>query len=800
LSYDHREPWILGLWERFAKAKRPHDGTLFATRLERVEASIATARWWFIIRPLLRMKKLGRVAFVGFLVFSPLFQLAAQSEDPSETFLKAYMTSQQGEKLEHDNQFKAALVKYRFAGSLLEELRKRHGDWQPAIVEYRSRKVSENILRVQDKAATQADLNDGPTPLPGGAPVLPEQSGSEPSVEVIAPRRQQPIVQNPPVTPGQSRPAAPAPSVAVVNETAIRDATKKLQGRVDELQTELDKTRSRFSTLEKEKESLNSRLDETNSKLKKAQGEIDNSKQEESKIRDQLSDAQNSLKKVQAAGSNDAKSQESLRAEIAGLKKQLETVEQGRSAAQKERDQANSKMEEAEKKITAMAQERDDARNKAGETDRQVAAVTKQRDDALAQLKGIKGGEQKIAVLIAENSSLKAKLADAEKSVRELSADKPKKEKELADVKQQINQLQQQLTASQKQNQDSESKLVAMRTQLDEATSQLEHAKLSGVTAEETARLTKENQILRNIVIRERQEEARRDQAKKLMLAEFDKLKVKSDTLTQQVELLAQPVTRLTDEELALLRQPVVSISDNNPTALNASFAFAKKTTNTAGAPRADETGKSDSADASGPAPASDNVTGGFRPEVPDNLVSMARDAKDNFDRGKYRTAEKKYQEILTKSPNNLYSLSNLGVVYFRTGRLKAAELTLKKAVALAPKDEFSHTTLGIVYYRQAKFDEALTALTKALGINPKSATAHNYLGITASQKGWQEAAEKEMLEAISDNPDYADAHFNLAVIYATAQPPAKELAKRHYTRATSLGAQPDASLERLLH
>ena len=131
---------------------------------------------------------------------------------------------------------------------------------------------------------------------------------------------------------------------------------------------------------------------------------------------------------------------------------------------------------------------------------------------------------------------------------------------------------------------------------------------------------------------------------------------------------------------------------------------------------------------------------------------------------------------------------------------MKAAELTLKKAITIAPKDEFSRTTLGIVYYRQSKFDDALTELTKALAINPKSATAHNYLGITASQKGWQEAAEKEMLDAIAGNPDYADAHFNLAVVYATSQPPSKELAKRHYAKATSLGADPDPSLEKLLH
>lgn len=280
--------------------------------------------------------------------------------------------------------------------------------------------------------------------------------------------------------------------------------------------------------------------------------------------------------------------------------------------------------------------------------------------------------------------------------------------------------------------------------------------------------------MLRKIVVRERQEEARRDQARKLMLAEFEKLQIKSDTLNQQIELLAQPVTRLTSDELALLRQPVVGVSDANPDTFTASFT----------------------APTNGTGP---SVQTGPRPAVPEELQVIAREAKGNFDRGKYRAAEKQYQEILTKSPNNLYSLSNLGVVYYRTGKLKAAEITLKKAVALAPKDEFSHTTLGIVYYRQSKYDEAVTELTKALGINPRSATAHNYLGITASQKGWQEAAEKEMLDALAVNPDYADAHFNLAVVYATNDPPSKEQAKQHYRKATSLGAEPDPALEKLL-
>ena len=413
----------------------------------------------------------------------------------------------------------------------------------------------------------------------------------------------------------------------------------------------------------------------------------------------------------------------------------------------------------------------------------------------------MKDTEQRVEVLVAENSDLKQKLDDAEKTVREISADKPKKEKELADVKKQIGDLQQQLAASQKQNQNYETTVAQLRSQLDDASKQLEQVKLVGATPEETAKLTKENDMLRNIIVRERQEEARRDQAKKLMLAEFDKLQIKSETLTEQIQLLAQPVTRLTTDELALLRQPVVSISDDNSGAVKASFTFAKNTKTTGSTTVTTEKPGSDLIASNAPTTQSGyTVPAMFKPNVPPEVVDLAWQAKENFDKGKYKSAEKIYQEILTKTPNNLYSLSNLGVVYFRTGKLKAAELTLKKAVALSPKDEFTHTTLGIVFYRQAKFDEALTELTKSLGLNPKSATAHNYLGITASQKGWQEAAEKELLEAISENPKYADAHFNLAVIYATSSPPSREQAKRHYVLATSLGADPDPSLEKLLH
>jgi tetratricopeptide (TPR) repeat protein len=685
------------------------------------------------------MKKIGLILLAGFSLSLAPGRVAAQASDPSEVFLKAYLTSQQGEKLEHDNQLQAALAKFQFAGSLLEELRKTQANWQPAIVDFRSRKIGESILRVQSKLGTQKDLAATSAPPPGSssAPVLPDKSGpAEPSVEITAPRSSETRVPLPP--------AEPRPSVAT--DSAIKEATKKLQDKVDHLQVELQKSRTQYDAVAKEKENLNGRLTETNSKLEKAQADLEKTRGAEKEVRGQLSQAEESLKKISATA-GDAKAAEALRAEITQLKKALDSAEKGRVAAEKEKDVAGEKL----------------------------TTVTKERNELLNELKNAKQAQERVQVLVAENSDLTQKLAAAEKTVREISADKPKKEQEVADVKRQLEQLRQQLAASQKQNKEFEVTVADLRSQLEEAGTALEKAKLTGANAEETARLTKENDMLRKIVVRERQEEARREQAKKLMLAEFEKLQIKSDTLNQQIELLAQPVTKLTPEELALLRQPVVSISDSAPGTLKASFTAPKNS-------------------GSGP-----SVQTTSDPAVPAELVPIAREAKDNFDRGKYRAAEKQYQEILTKSPNNLYSLSNLGVVYFRTGKLKAAELTLKKAVALAPKDEFSHTTLGIVYYRQSKYDDAVAELTKALGINPKSATAHNYLGITASQKGWQEAAEKEMLDAIAANPDYADAHFNLAVVYATNQPPAKEQAKVHYVKATSLGAEPDPALEKLL-
>ena len=684
--------------------------------------------------------KRRRVAWLAAIFFFAATLLAvAQQDDPSEIFLKAYLSAQQGEKLERQDRFKTALAKYRFAGSLIEELRKSHAQWQPAVVEYRGRKISEAILRLQERITRQTQLTASASPLPDIAPAAPESDAwSEPGPEALAPQPRETVRER-------------------SGDTAIKTATKNLRDKVAELQAALDKTRGDLETARKEKELVDTRFKETTSKLERAQNDLDEAKGSERQARDQLAQLQESVKTSPGSESNGHKEQQQLRAEVAQLKGAVAAADQARVTAETQRDETQTKFAEANNRIIALERE---------------------RDDALSQLKSARESEQHFQSLVTEKNDLQQKLATAEETVRKLSEGDPKSTEKLAEMERQTAQLQQRLTETQNRNHYLAARAAELDVELEHAGTELQTARLAGTNSEDSSQLARENELLRNIVVRERQEEARRDEAWKLVLAELDRLKVRSDLLNKQIEFLAQPVTKLSTEELALFRQPVVSISTEKAGVLKMSFVFEKKSTAGIGKSNAIAT-----------------VSTAFSNELQEVVVA----ARKNLEQGKYRIAEKQYQTVLANDPKNLDALSNLGVVYFRTGKIRSAESTLKKALAIAPNDDFVLTALGIVHYRQSKFDEALRELRKAIEINPNSATAHNYLGITASQKGRQQEAEKEMLQAIAKDPNYADAHFNLAVILITTQPSSRELAREHYARATALGTQPSPSLERLL-
>ena len=527
-------------------------------------------------------------AFLATLFFLLLtVPLSAQQDDPSEIFLKAYLSAQQGEKLEHENRFKTALAKFRFAGSLIEELRRSHSDWQPAIVEYRGRKIGEGILRVQERISRQNELTAGPSRLPDVVPSLPEtEAWSEPGPEVVAPQGLETVSQGP-------------------SDGTIEEATRKLRRKVDQLQAALEKSRSDLETARKEKATVNTHLEETTSKLENAQKEVETSKESERQAHDQLAQTQASFKALQSSQENGTIEQ--LRTEIADLKDAVAVSEEARVTAERQRDETNAKLAEANKQITAVEQ---------------------QRDEAFAQLKAGTETEPHTQGVLAENGDLKLTLPNLEKNVP--ANDDSTKLEELVGVKQEVTQLQQQLAESQKQNQYLVARIAELWVQLDEAGAQLQSAKLTGKNSGETDRLMRENELLRNIVVREREEEARRDEARKLMLAELDSLRIKSDSLNKEIELLAQPVTKLSSEELSLLRQPVVSVSNQNRGPLTASFIFAKK-----------------SAGDSVEGQATTNNSGGLKEEAGDGTHSVLHAAK-----GSYSGSSTETQKPMSGSPD----------------------------------------------------------------------------------------------------------------------------------------------------
>ena len=187
-----------------------------------------------------------------------------------------------------------------------------------------------------------------------------------------------------------------------------------------------------------------------------------------------------------------------------------------------------------------------------------------------------------------------------------------------------------------------------------------------------------------------------------------------------------------------------------------------------------------------------DKAVVGELPDIPEEVsqkVALAFSKKD------WKTARKLYEEILAIAPENALALANIGIVSFQMDDYKAAQAYLEKAVAKNPKLTQARITLGMAYFYQDDLYLAISHLTRVLNDDPKNSRAHLYLAVVAQMAGWGNAAEDELRKAIAIDPKYAEAHFNLALVYLEQQPPAIELAKRHYYQALDLGAKPDKKI-----
>jgi hypothetical protein len=309
----------------------------------------------------------------------------AQQDDPSEIFLKAYLSAQQGEKLERQDRFKTALAKYRFRRQLDRGTAQIARSVAASGCGISRAQNQRSDLRLQERITRQTQLNASASPLPDIAPAAPESDAwSEPGPEALAPQATETVSE-------RSR------------DTSVKVATKNLRDKVAALQAALDKTRGDLDTARKEKEVVDTRLNETNSKLERARNDLDEAKKSERQTRDQLTQLHES-KASQGLEGNSDKEQQQLRAEVAELKGAVAAADQARVTAEKQRGRYSSQVREA---------------------NNHIISVERERDDALSQLKSAKESEQRFQSLVAEKNDLQQKLATAEEKVRKLSEGDP---------------------------------------------------------------------------------------------------------------------------------------------------------------------------------------------------------------------------------------------------------------------------------------------------------------------------------------------------------------------------------------
>jgi tetratricopeptide (TPR) repeat protein len=196
-------------------------------------------------------------------------------------------------------------------------------------------------------------------------------------------------------------------------------------------------------------------------------------------------------------------------------------------------------------------------------------------NEQLAALKGQQSVDDRMGKLLADNKDLTDKLSAAQKEIDDLKSS-PKSKVALAEA--QLKNLQDQYAESQEANKALQDTTTTLKQQLDQAQADLVSAnqKLAaiGTASPEYQTLKRENEIMRDILTRELQEQAHRDMAKRLAQEEFDNLKLKSKVLQEQLDILGSPMTPPTNDQerelLASLKVPGPDVSQPTPNGFSA--------------------------------------------------------------------------------------------------------------------------------------------------------------------------------------------------------------------------------------
>ncbi|MBI3418072.1 MAG: tetratricopeptide repeat protein [Verrucomicrobia bacterium] len=673
------------------------------------------------------------------------------AEEADSHFIRVYKLIQDGDTSASNSQTRAAAKSYREAQTELKSLQKAHPAWNEKVVKFRLNYLAEKL----------SELGESLTPekTPAVNPSAPVSATTQVAED---PKLRQELN-------GLNQQLRALESDKRLLEAKLREALIAQPAAVDP--QELRKAEDRIVRLQKENELLKVGLEKQKSKTVPA---VDPNALEQMKRA--LGEANLKLQEQTAAN-----------AKLEAEKKQLAARLQDRSSAA-----PSAVVKTAPRELPTT-----NARLQA-QLER-INTLTREKELLQRQLTSA-GPAGQLAALKSENEVLKKQLASVRTGAKPRARDES--------LRQDLQTTRTELAAQKSANEALRLEKLVLERQLKESTSGATFAARvqnrpanSRASADERKVERAENERLQRL-------ERERDDLKKKLDAANAQLARRAATsrtamnpkssrevaaLNARIAALETKRVPYTAEELALFKAPAAAAPRVSQVASNtkstATFQLAAEnsaTKSVAPAVAAEPIRETK--------PARKSIE-----DLPPGAGPLVTEAQRAFAARRFEEAETKYKQALKLDEKSVFLLANLATIQLEQNRFEEAEKNLNLALANAPDDAFSLSLFGILKFRQEKYDDALTSLSQAVKLDPQNAETQNYLGITLSQKGQRDAAEGALRKAIQLSPGYPSAHYNLAVVYATQQPPFREMARLHYQKATAAGHPKNADLEKIL-
>ena len=715
-----------------------------------------------------------RFSSITTLVLSLGLLFTAQAAGPDDSFIQAYTLIAQADNLSRLGQKNSAIQKYRQAHNDLAALQSGYPNWNTGVVSFRIKYVDQKLKALGDAAPETA--------APSAKPAVLDPAAARREISIL--KRKVESLENAIILKDaklkEALSAVPSPeetqqlATLEANLSGLRQENANLKSAIDKATTRLkgantglakaqadaEKAQADLAKAQAETEKTNEALAQAVEEAKTAKAKAND--RQAKRLENKLADKQENLAKTEKELASLATAHKALESELKSLKKgsrekdlqaQVGSLQKELSGNQKDLEKASGDVAALKSDKISLESELKSFKKGSREKDLQAQVGSLQKELSGNQ-KDLEEASGDVAALKSDKISLEEELKSFKKGNREkeLEAEVGSLEKQLANSNSKLKETASNLTSAENSNDSLGDQLKAFQKGSREKEFRNYISSLEKRLAKAERKNTNPASKRKGLTGIFNWQKS--DRAEKAQAAE---LQNRIDTLRSRLEILEAEKIPYTDEEKKLFAEP--NTGDQPVNTLQAKVAT-----------------------------------------LPEGGADDFKAGQAALIEAKFGEAEQKFLHVLKLDEENPLTLGNLALAQMEQGNYEGAEASLTRALKNDDEDAFSLSLIGTLRYRQKKYDEARDYLAKAVKLNPEDSRAQHFLGSALNNLGQRKAAETALRKAVQIKPGYSEAHHNLAVVYATQNPPFIALAKFHYDKAVAGGHKKNADLEKILN